>query len=489
MANTSNKKQGEKYKNLLGPMDPAIDKQAVEKLVNARVHMLINHAFFGTLATRLKLINADEWLPTLATDGRNFYYNSRFVMKLRKKELVFGFAHEVLHCVYDHFGRREHREPQLWNIAGDYCINADLVKHNVGEKITTIEILYDTKYAGMTAEAVYADLYDKADKINLDDLIDKLLDDHLDGEGDDGDGQGQGGTCPTCGGSGEVEDDGDGDGKDGKGKGGKDGKDQKGKGGGDGDDHDDSDGHSHGNGKPCPTCGGTGRKGRPKLTQEERDRIRDEFKEAVISAAANEPDAGNIPGNVRKMLKDLTEPQMDWRELLQLTLTSAMKDDYTFMRPSRRSWHIDAILPGMNPGEEVEIAVAVDTSGSISDKMLRDFLGEVKGCMEAFTSYKIHVFCFDTDGYEGEQYDSDNIKDIGDFEIKGRGGTDFVAIFDYMKKREIEASRLVVFTDGYPFGSWGDPDYCDTLWIIHGSTTIEAPFGVTAYYKDHLKDK
>ena len=107
MADTSNNKQNDKFKNLLGPTDPKVDKEAREKLINARVHMLINHAFFGNLATRLKLVNSDEWLPTLATDGKRFYYNSRFVNMLKKKELVFGFAHEVLHCVYDHFGRRE----------------------------------------------------------------------------------------------------------------------------------------------------------------------------------------------------------------------------------------------------------------------------------------------------------------------------------------------------------------------------------------------
>ena len=189
------------------------------------------------------------------------------------------------------------------------------------------------------------------------------------------------------------------------------------------------------------------------------------------------------------MLKDLTEPEMDWRELLNLTLTSAIKDDYTWMRTSRRTWHMDAVMPGMNPGEEVNIAVAIDTSGSISQQMLIDFLSEVQGCMESFTAYKIHVFCFDTAVHNPEQFDSDNIKDIAEYELGGFGGTDFVPIFDYLKEEEVEFDRLVVFTDGYPYGSWGDPDFCDTLWIIHGNFNDEAPFGTTAYYKDHVKDK
>jgi len=444
--NTANKEDKKKHAELLGPTDPNVDYEAREKLIGARVSLLLKQAFFGNLATRLKLVNADEWLPTLATDGRHFYYNSRFVNMLDQKEMEFGFGHEVLHCVYDHFGRRDNRDPKLWNIANDYCVNNDLVDHNVGRKITTIEILYDRQYKGMPSEEVYAKLLENVEYIDMQDLMDKMLDDHLDPEDGDGDGEGNGGQgekeCDACGGTGKE--------------------------GGDGE-------------KECPSCGGSGKKGRPKLSKSERDEIQDEFKEAVINAASNEPNAGNIPGNVKKMLKDLTEPQMDWRELLNLSLTSAIKDDYTWMRPSRRSWHMDAIMPGMNPGEEINIGVAVDTSGSI--------LSEVQGCMESFTAYKIHLFCFDTQVHNPEQFNSDDIKDITEYELGGFGGTDFVPIFEYMKENDVSPDRLIVFTDGYPYGSWGDADYVDTLWVIHGSTSIEAPFGTTAYYEDHKKDK
>ena len=82
-SNTNNKENGDK--SLLGPMDPKVDFDAREKLIGARVALLLKQAFFGNLATRLKLVNSDEWLPTLATDGRHFYYNSRFVMTLDQK--------------------------------------------------------------------------------------------------------------------------------------------------------------------------------------------------------------------------------------------------------------------------------------------------------------------------------------------------------------------------------------------------------------------
>ena len=422
---TADSKESDKFKDLLGETDPALDRKVREKLITARVGLLLKASFFGNLATRLKLVNADEWCPTAATDGRHFYYNCKFIELLKPKEIEFLFGHEVLHCVYDHFGRRGERDPQIWNIANDFCVNADLKKHNVGEFITSVPCLYDHKYDGMSSEEIYDSLMENAQKINLSDLIDKLLDEHLDGKGD-------------------------GEGSDG---------DQDGKG-----------------------------KGRPKLSEEERRQIRDEIKEAMLAAASATQDAGNIPAGVKRLIKDLTEPQMNWRELLRMQLESTIKSDYTWMRASRRGWHMDAVMPGMKQDPMIDIAVALDASGSISESMLKDFLGEIQGIMDSFPAYKIHVITFDTEAYNPAQYDSDNLDDICDYEVKGGGGTDFDCIFTYLKENEIEPKRLVVFTDGYPFGSWGDENYADTVWILHGTTSIIPPWGQYAYYDDATTD-
>ena len=415
---TENKKElAKKFANLVGPTDAKIDREVRELLVTARVGMQLRASFFGNLATRLKLVNADEWCATAATDGRNFYYNSRFIKMLKPKEIEFLFGHEVLHCVYDHFGRRGERDHQLWNIANDYCVNSDLKKHRVGEFITSVPCLYDSKYDGFSSEEVYDALYENAEKLNLNSLLDKMIDEHMDGEG---------------------EDDGDGD-EDGKGK-------------------------------------------RPKLSDEERAKIRDEIKEAVLSAAQT-CEAGNLPAGVKRLIQDLTEPQMNWRELLRMQLESTIKSDYTWMRSSRKGWDMDAVMPGMRTTDAIDIAVAIDTSGSISTEQCKDFLSEIKGIMESFDSYRIHVFTFDTDTYNPQQYNSDNLEDITEYDIQGGGGTDFDAIFKYLKDAEIEPKRLVVFTDGYPFGSWGDENYCDTVWIIHGDKNPNPPFGTFALYE------
>jgi predicted metal-dependent peptidase len=184
------------------------------------------------------------------------------------------------------------------------------------------------------------------------------------------------------------------------------------------------------------------------------------------------------------MVEQMTEPKMPWRELIQTNLTSAIRSDYSFIRPSRRSWHMDAIMPGMTPGEEIDIAVAIDMSGSISNKQAAMFLGEVRGIMESFDSYRIHVFCFDTEIYNPQDFNSDNMDTIESYEPKGGGGTDFDAIFNHLKSRDKDTKRLVVFTDGYPCGSWGDENYTDVTWIIHGNDSIKPPFGTWAYFNE-----
>ena len=416
--NPTKRTRSKKYENLIGPTDKKVDFDARERLVTARIGLLLRHSFFGNLATRLQLINADEWCGTAATDGQKFYYNSRFIMMLKPKEVEFLVAHEVLHVVYDHMGRRDHRDPQLWNIADDYAVNADLKRHKVGQFITSVPCLYEQKYDGKAAEVIYDDLMKNVQKIDINDLIDQLLDDHMDGEDGEGDGN------------------------------------QEGKG-----------------------------KGRPKLTDEEKERIRQEVKQAIINAAQS-AEAGQLPLGVERLIKQATNPVMPWRELIQTNLTSAIRTDYSWMRPSRRGWHMDAIMPGMTPGEEIDVVVSIDMSGSISNKQAQQFLGEIGGMMDSFDGYKVHVFCFDTDTYNPQDFSSENMESIEEYQPMGGGGTDFDCIFTYLKENAIDPKRLIVFTDGYPCGSWGDPDYCDTTWIIHGDPNPNPPFGTYAIYDE-----
>ena len=405
--------------------DPGLDNLVRDKLITARVGLLLKAPFFGNLATRLTLVNADSWLETAATDGRKFYYNTEFVNKLKPKEVEFLFGHEVLHNVYDHLGRTgDFRDRMLFNCAADYCVNADLIDQGIGTKITPC--LFDKKYRGWSAEEVYDDLYKNADKIDVGAMLDALLDEHLDNEGD-----------------------GDGDGN--------------------------SDGDSEG-------------KGRPKLSKEERDQIKEEIRNALLQSAQATGGAGNLPGGVKRLLKDLTDPVVNWRDLLPQQIQSTIKDDFTFMRQNRKGWHMDAILPGMKHGNMIDVCVGIDMSGSIGPADSKAFLSEIKGIMDSYDEYKIQVWCFDTEVYNHQVFTSDNMSDILDYEPMGGGGTDFEVNWTFMKNNDIEPKKFIMFTDGMPFGSWGDPDYCDTVWIIKGNEDAKPPFGVWAIYEKEEND-
>jgi len=425
MSTTTQNTKDKGSNDLIGGTDPVLDKEVREKLIGARVGLLLKAPFFGNMATRLELTNADKWMPTAATDGRKFYYNSKFIDKLKPKEIEFLFGHEVLHCCYDHISRNGDRDRQLFNIACDYAVNRDLVKHNVGTLITTVDCLYDNQYNGMSAEEIYDVLYENAEKIDMDDLLDKMIDEHLEGDENNETGQGKKGN-----------------------------------------------GDNDGNGPS-------------QLSKEDREAIKNEIKEAMMQAS-QAAGAGNTPAGVARMINDLTNPKMDWKELLRQSLESTIKTDFSWCRTSRRGWHIDAVLPGMIPGEETDIVVAIDTSGSISNTMLNNFLSEVQGIMDSFASFKIHLFAFDTEVHNPQTFTSDNLDDMSEYELMGHGGTDFECVFKYLVEHAIEPQRLVMFTDGYPWANeWGDADYCDTLFVIHGTTSIEAPYGVTTYYDEN----
>lgn len=393
-----------------------------ERIVVARIGLLLRHPFFGNMATRLKIQAADDWLPTAATDGRNLYYNTQFFNAMSNKEIEFVIAHEILHCVYDHFSRRDHRDPKLYNIAADYIVNNLLVRDRIGLKPKLIDCFQDFKYEGWSSEEVYDELFKNAKKINIDDLG-ELLDEHIDWEADDKEG-------------------------------------------------DSKDGKDNGN-------------GRPRLTKDELDQIKDEIKEAMIQAAQS-AGAGNTPAGIQRLIKEMTEPKMNWRELLRQQIQSTIRSDYTFARPSRKGQCSGAILPGMNFSDTIDISIALDMSGSIGNAQAAEFLGEIKGIMDEFKEYQIKLWCFDTKVYNEQDFSADGGEELTNYEIMGGGGTDFDANWTYMKENDIQPKKFIMFTDGYPWNSWGDEDYCDTVFIIHGhpDKNLQAPFGHTAHYEN-----
>lgn len=406
----------------------------VDNIITSRIHLLLQHPFFGNIATRLRVLAADDWCPTAAVDGRNLYYNTQFFNAMDKDEITFVIAHEILHCVFDHLTRREDRDRMIYNIAADYIVNNLLVRDKIGAKPKLVDCFQDFKYEGWTSEAVYDDIFEKYDQQQLE-ALGELLDEHIDWEdedGDKGDSQSQGA---------------------------------------------DEEGDTDSNGNKVS-------KKRPTYSKEDLRQIRDEIKENMISASQS-AGAGNVPGEIARMIKELTEPKMNWRELLRQQIQSTIRNDYTFSRPSRKAWHTGAILPGMNFDETIDIAVSIDMSGSIGDDQAKDFLSEIKGIMDEYKDYKIKIWCFDTKVYNEQDFSADGGEDLTEYEVMGGGGTDFMSNWNYMKENDIVPKKFIMFTDGYTWDSWGDADYCDTVFVIHShhDKNVQAPFGQTAHYE------
>ena len=367
-----------------------IDKQKVlEKLTGARIALLLKQPFFGNMATRMQLQEAD-WCPTAATDGRNFYYNPEFIDSLSPKETEFLSGHEVLHIVFDHFLRQDMREKQPWNVSADYAVNQVLTDENIGEMpIGDNKGLLDSKYKDWNAEKIYEDVMKDKDKQKQ-----QTIDMHIDFES----------------GKATVRD---------------------------------QDGNKI--------------KVDLEINKEDVKKIKDEIRHSVLQSA-QVAGKGKTPKSIRGLIEELTEPVINWRELLRQQIQSVIKNDYSFSRINRKTQHSGIVLPGMIQDETIDIAIAVDTSGSIEEKKLNEFMSEIQGIMEEYQDYKMKVWCFDTEVHNPQEFTADDGNDITDYEPKGFGGTDFMANWEWMKKEGYEPKKLIVFTDGETWNEWGDPN-------------------------------
>lgn len=404
--------------NVLTKSNPAADfAEAMDKIIVARVSAMFDQPFWGRIVPRLEVqdVTDEGWCPTAATDGTHLFINRDFVNALpNAKQVLFLIAHEIGHCVFDHFGRRGDRDPEIWNWAGDFKINSVLIKARVGERITIVPILYDPKYDDLCTEEIYDELI-KNPPPNMPRTLDVHLDISKDGE---------------------------------PGKG----------------------------------------KSAPKISEEQAKAIKDQFRQAVLDAA-QQAGMDKVPGAIRELIKEFTEPQINWRELIRQTVQSMVKADYTWMRPNKKMWGTGIYLPGSNYDDTVDLGVAVDISGSINTAIFRNIFSEINGIMDQFRGFRIKVWSFDTSVTEPHDYTEENREELLNYPLRPGGGTDFMCNWTWMRENQIEPKKLIVITDGYPFGDWGIDGYCDTVFIIHGSNDIKPPFGSWAYYNPKKEHK
>lgn len=428
-------KLGKRFKK-----DTYNDEDAYEEMVVAKARLLKDYPFWGILGLGLKLVECNE-IPTLATDGMHVFYNNEFVKKLSRGERVFAMGHELYHCIFEHAGHKNSirlsgRDDQLFGFAADFVVNDGLYQSNIGEFITSINILHDKKYRGFSTEDVYDYLVEHPEEVPQGM---QTLDTHIEIQ---------------------VVDDDDPDLKDGK-------------------------NNQNGN--------------KFKMGRSEFEKLQGQWQENLIQAATAQKEAeqlgkaaGCIPAGIQQFIDDLIKPKMNWRQALRRYVRRIQLRAYSFARPNKALFNQGFTIPGFRSYQnKLDIVIAVDASGSVGREQLTAFTSEMNGILESFVAYNIEAWCFDGDVIEDSvthlTKQSGQLDDITKFikNIKGGGGTDFMSNWNYMREKKLKPRLLIVLTDGYPFGEWGEPLYCPTIFFIMGNDgRIKAPFGITVHYEE-----
>ena len=202
----------------------------------------------------------------------------------------------------------------------------------------------------------------------------------------------------------------------------------------------------------------------------ESDDMEQEWANRVATAATQARVKGKLPAHLQSVIDDLLQPKLDWKALLRDRITSCAKNDYRLFPVNKKFIHRGLCMPSIS-GEQINIAVGVDDSGSISDEQIREFLTEVKGICEAYDEYTIHLFMADAAIHQRfELHQFDPLPKV----VAGRGGTDFRPVIEEAEKLEI--TSLVYFTD--LCGSFPDKEpKIPVIWVSTGGENYKPPWG------------
>lgn len=358
----------------------------------------------------------DDTMNTAATDGRNFFYNLEFISGLSVKETEFLFGHEVLHNVFEHHIRKEF--PDSVTEANEDGTFSKKCRHHTLWNIACDYAVNEILVDSNIGTRIEDTLYDEKYKGKC---AEEIYDDLLKNA-------------------------------------------------------DKIDVDALSDMLLDEHLGDLEKKGK-NLTEAEKQEIRNEIKQNLLSSANS---AGTLPKGVDRLVKNLTAPTLSWKELLKMDIQSQIKYDYTFYTPNKKGMQNGVVLPGMRRDEALDVCVAIDTSGSIDEKTLNVFLSEIKGIMEQYDDYTIRIWSFDAEVHNEQIFRSDEGSNIEEYTPAGGGGTLFEANWDHMKKNDINPKVFIMFTDMYPCGGWGDPDYCDhVIFVGYKSNGKIAPFGTT----------
>jgi len=395
-------------------------EDALNAVGRARLDLVLDHPFYGALALRLRPV-IDPTCEFVWTDGMRMGINPEAFLSLDHHQRKTLIAHEVLHCTNGHPWRQAERDPEAWSEACDLAINHIL--QDCGFQLPEAMKLPSQSQQGKAAEVIYQELQ-KQPK----------------GNNPDPDGKGEG--------SGES--DGDGEVEDGKGQG-----------------FCDMGAMRH------PDAATNGQ-GKSPSRNTDIEKLENNWKIAAIQAALAAKCRGELPGDLAQLIEEIKNPKIDWRAELRRFMQTHAKNDYSWSRPNTRYLASRLYMPALHSEQMGPIAIAIDTSGSIGDEELKQFLGETGSIVDELKPEYTLVIEADAAVNGVNRYDSGEIFSLP--EIHGRGGTDFRPAFDYLNAEGIEPACLIYLTDLYGPEPDEPPPY-PVLWVC--TTDQEASFGQT----------
>lgn len=399
--------------------------QAMDRLKKVRAKMLVLHPFFATLMMSMPMIERRD-IPTAATDMKQLFINPDFIDSIDDNVLMFVIAHEIMHTALVHGIRLQGRDPMRWNVATDYAIN--LILNDSKFKVWD-QALLDEKYRDLSADAIYNQLK-------------KEDEDRAKQQPQDG---GQGQPDPN-------------------------GQPQQGQGQGAG--------PPQPPGKGAPTAGqaGSGHETpmlgdliQPEATGDPvaEDRLRKDIQQRVAQAASIARMTGNLPGSIERFVQQVLEPKVPWFETLRHLMTEFDKSDEDWAHRNRR---FAMYLPTDHAEARLgEFVVIGDTSGSIGDEEMDEFMAEVRAVFEDCKPERTRLIWADTE-VAGEQEFDEHDELIA--RPKGGGGTDMRVPLKYVEK--YEPTFVVLFTDGHTPWPKEEPPY---PLIVCCTTQVKVPIG------------
>ena len=199
------------------------------------------------------------------------------------------------------------------------------------------------------------------------------------------------------------------------------------------------------------------------------ERIND-WANATVQAAHAAAMMGKAPACVSRLVESAVRPVVPWHAILRRFVSETSQEDYDWTKADRR-FLPDFYLPDLHSESTGELVFAIDTSGSVSDDMLSQFLAEADETLATVRPSKLVLIQCDA-----------AVQDVAEFtpgdrvtaKLKGGGGTDFAPIFEEITKRQLSPLCVIVLTDLYGDFPKTAPDY-PVLWVTYGGDSV--PFG------------